>query len=203
MKDIILNWLKKNLAFILGGLAIFIMVACFVSGCQYHKHQNPCPEPTIVTNTVLIHDTIIHEIVDTFPFYIIKNDTIIYIEEIPAVVDTAKILADYFALHVYSRSWTDSLLTVDLRDTVTQNRFLQNEFKYKILRPQAVINTTVDNSVNYYNYLYAGIDFPFYNAECLEFSVLSAFKRGYIGVGYAPMQKGISIKTGVRLFSWQ
>jgi hypothetical protein len=197
----IIDWLKKNLAFILGGIFLFCMVACFVSGCRYHKNRHPCPEPTIVTNTVILHDTVTHTI--TQDHYIQNTDTIIYTDTIIQPVDTAAILRDFFALHVYSRNWTDSLLTVDLRDTVTQNKFLQNEFKYRILRPQTIINTTVDQSIHYNKYIYIGATVPIKDLRYAEFDVLGAFKGFYIGTGYIPQLKSLSFKGGLTLFKFK
>ena len=197
----LLNWFKKNAVLLFGSLAIFVMFACFISGCCYHKNHSKCPE--ITTNTVIIHDTLIHNIVDSFPYYISNTVKIIYRDTIIQPVDTAEILRDYFALHVYNRQWEDSLLSVNLRDTITENYFLGNKFQYQILRPQTIINNTQDNSVHYAKYLYAGINIPFYNAEFSEIVILSTFKGGYLGCGYTPLQKGLSLKTGIRLFKWQ
>ena len=196
-----INWLKKNAALLLGGLAIFVMFACFVSGCNYHKNHSRCPE--ITTHTVILHDTIIYQIADTIPFYIQKTDTIIYTETIIQPVDTAEILKDYFALHVYNRHWEDSLLSVNLRDTITENRFLGNKFQYQILRPQTINNYTQDNSITYNKYLLLGISVPVKNIEYAEFSALGVFRRTYIGCGYIPQLNTFSIKGGVSMFKWQ
>ncbi len=201
MMKSIKEWLIKNLAFILGGLAIFIMIVCFVSGCQFHKHRFPCPEPTITTHTVILHDTVTY-FIDKW-HYSQKTDTVIYTDTIIQPVDTLQILADYFALHVYSRNWTDSLLTVDLRDIVTQNKFLQNEFSYRILRPQTIINTTVDNSVHYNKYIYLGVSVPIKDIKMAEFALSFAFKQGYIGAGYIPQLNSLSFKGGATLFKFK
>lgn len=194
---VIYEWIKKNVVFILFGLTIFLMFTCFVSGCNYYKKRFVCPDPSIITNTVLIHDTIIHEI--TANHYIQNTDTIIYTDTVFREVDTAMILKDYFAIHVYNRHWEDTLIKVDLKDTVTQNTFLGNKFKYEILRPQTIINTTVDNSVHYNKYLYVGLDIPFKNSENASIDVLFAFQKGYLGAGYLPLVKGFSLKTGVKI----
>jgi hypothetical protein len=200
---IILDWLKKNLAFILGGIFLFCMVACFVSGCRYHKFRYPCPEPIINTNTVIIHDTIIHEITDSFPYYVQKTDSIVYRDTVLLKVDTALILKDYFALHYYTRNWQDSLLQVDLKDVISENKFIENDFRYKILRPLTIINTTIDQSIHYSKYVYLGIDVPIKDLQYAEFNVLGAFKGFYIGTGYIPQLKSLSFKGGVTLFKWQ
>ena len=182
-------------------ILIILLLFAFIGGCQRGKRIKICPE--IITNVVHVTDTVIYNIVDSFPYYISHTDTIIYTDTVIQPVDTAMILMDYFALHVYNRTWEDSLIKVDLRDTVTQNRFTGNDFKYRILRPQTITNITQDNSVHYSKYLYGGVDIPFYNAEYSEVSLLIAFKKGYIGAGYAPFQKGFSLKTGIKLFTWE
>lgn len=177
------------------GILITLLLFAFIGGCQRGKRIKVCPD--IITNVVHVTDTIIHTIIDTFPYYISHTDTIIYTDTIIQPVDTAAILRDYFALHIYSRNWTDSLLTVNLRDTVTQNSFLGNQFNYKILRPQTIINTVVDNSIHYNKYLYAGIDFTFWDMGQSEISLFYAFRGGYGGIGYAYYQKGFALKWGV------
>lgn len=202
----LINWFKKNAVLLLGGLAIFVMFACFVSGCNYHKKRFKCPE--ITTNTVIIHDTLIHQIVDTFPYYISHTDTVIYTETVIQPVDTAAILRDYFAVHIYDRDWlgmegNDSILTVSIKDSISQNRSIGNEFTYRILRPQTITNTTQDNSIHYNSYLYGGLDLPLPNLEYASVDVLYAFSRGYLGFGYIPLQKGLSIKGGVKIAKFQ
>ena len=203
-----LAWLKKNLAIIGFFIALFVMFACFVSGCNYHKNRFKCPE--ITTNTVILHDTIIHNVVDTFPYYIVKTKEIIYRDTIIREVDTAGILRDYFAYHVYDRKWfgvdsitNDSLLYVNIHDTITENRSIGNKFEYRILRPQAITYNQVDNSVHFTKYIYTGISFPLKDFNYTELSVLTAFKDFYIGIGYIPLQKGVSVKGGIRLFKWE
>jgi len=197
----LLNWFKKNLAFILAGIFLFCLIACFVSGCNYHKNRFKCPE--ITTHTVIIHDTLIHNIVDSFPYYISNTVKIIYRDTIIQPVDTAEILRDYFALHVYNRQWEDSLLSVNLRDTITENHFLGNKFQYQILRPQTIINNTTDNSIHYAKYVYAGIDIPIQNINYIEIEGIFAFKSGYIGLGYEPKIKSINIKGGISLLKFK
>jgi len=205
----IFKWFKKNLA-IIGSfpdkmkvtiVALFVMFICFISGCNYHKNHSKCPE--ITTNTVIIHDTIIHNIVDTFPYYIVKTKEIIYRDTILREVDTANILRDYFAYHIYDRNWKDSLITVDLRDTVTENKFLRNEFTYKILRPQTIINYTQDNSVTYNSYLYGGLSIPINNINDIELNGLLTFPKAYIGMGYQPNIETFNVKLGVKLLSFK
>jgi len=200
MLKIILDWLKKNAALLLGGLAIFVMFACFISGCNYHKNHFKCPE--IKKDTVLIYDTIPHYIIGSFPYYLQGKDSIIH-DTIPKDIDTLAILHDYYDKHIYDRKWENDTLLVNLNDTITRNEPIGNIFKYKIKIPFTTINNTQDNSIHYTKYIYAGISIPFKDIEYTEFSILSTFKGGYAGIGYSPLQKGVSLKTGIRLFKWQ
>ena len=214
---LVLKWVKKNAALLLGGMAIFVMFACFVSGCNYHKRQFPCPEPT--TETILVTDTSWHQIVDSL-YRIIDtlqnkpqpDPVIVYqpgeIIPVPQPVDTAAILARYYTTYRYywqypEKFTPDDSIRIKLNTTISQNKPLVYDLSYQWLKPQTINNYTQDNSIHYAKYLYAGIDFPFYNAEYFEIAILSTFKRGYLGAGYAPLQKGVSLKTGIRLFSWQ
>jgi hypothetical protein len=66
---------------------------------------------------------------------------------IPADVDTAAILAKYFAMNIYQRNYTDSLLRLDITDTVTMNQLGTTGIKYQILRPEEKTTITVTNTV--------------------------------------------------------
>jgi len=207
---LILSWIKKNVTFLLGGLALILMIVCFVSGCNYHKNRHECPE--ITTHTVIVHDPYWHHIADSLanlpPIEKIKwqpQDTFFtppdtFFKD----VDTAAILKNHFSVFRYKWHKLDTgKLELNLFTTITRNKPIKYELDYKILQPQTIINNTQDNSVHYTKYLYAGINIPFYNAEFSELVILSTFKEGYLGCGYAPLQKGVSLKTGIRLFKWE
>lgn len=213
----ITDWIRKNAALLLGGLAIFVMMTCFVSGCNYHKNHHPCPQPT--TDTIEIQDTSWHQIVDSL-FHIIdslKNKpqpdpVIVYqpgeIIPVPQPVDTAAILARYYTTFRYywqfPEKFTDQdSIRIKLNTTITENRPTVYDLSYQWLKPQTIINNSVDNSVRYSKYIYAGIDLPLKNIEYASIDILSTFKGGYFGIGYVPLQKGISLKTGIRLFKWE
>ena len=191
-----INWIKNHINLILFLMAIVIMFVCFVSGCNYHKRRFKCPE--ITTHTVILHDTIVHQIVDSFPYYVVKNHTIVERDTIRDI-DTVFVTKDYYSYHIYDRHWEDTLLQVDLRDTITENRFLGNDFRYKILRPQQIINYTQDNSIHYSTYLYASVGIPFNNPNSFDISIYLASKRFLIGGGYLPLQKGFVLNAGVNI----
>ncbi len=212
MKDAILNWMKKNLAFILAGIFIFCMIACFVSGCQYHKHRHPCPEPTIVTNTVIVTDPYWHHIADSLanlpPKEKIKwlpQDTLFTpTDTFFKDIDTAAILKNHYSIFRYHWYKLDTgLLELNLYTTISQNKPLNYEMDYKILKPTSVTNTTVDNSVTFTKYIYLGGSIPIKNIEMSEIELLAAFKRFYIGTGYIPQLNSLSFKGGATLFKFK
>lgn len=178
-------------------LAVLFLALSFVGGCQYHKKLHPCPTASI--DTISVHDTTIHYIVDTVPFYIIRRDSIIKYVEVPANVDTMAILADYFALHYYTREWSDSLLYAKSEDVIAENQFIDNVFTYKIKRPAQVIYNSIDNSVAYTRYLNLGVSLPISKMEYAEFEAYYVFRRGHIGAGYIPSLKSPSFKIGLNV----
>jgi len=206
----IINWLKKHAAILFGSLAIFVMFVCFVSGCNYHKKRFKCPE--ITTNTVIIHDPYWHHIADSLanlpPVEKIKwqpQDTFFtppdtFFKD----VDTAAILKNHFSVFRYKWYKLDTgKLELNLFTTITQNKPIKYELDYKILQPQTIINNTQDNSVHYAKYIYMGLSVPAKNMEYTEISLLGTFKQLYVGIGYIPLQQGLSFKAGMPLFKWQ
>jgi len=217
MLKMVVDWIRKNIAFILGGLALFVMVACFVSGCNYHKHRHLCPE--ITTNTVIIHDTAWHRVVDSLNHIVdsLKNQpqpdpVIVYLPgepvPIPADIDTAAILARYYTTYRYYWQYPEKFtpgdsIRIKLNTTISQNKPLVYDLSYQWLKPQTITNNSVDNSVHYNKYLYVGMDLPFYKMENAEITALLAFRRGQIGFGYAPISKTGSFKIGLPLLKFQ
>jgi len=217
MKAKIILWLKKNLAFILAGIFMFCMIACFISGCNYHKNHFKSPEAQTVT--IEVRDTGWYHIVDSLNHVVdsLKNkpqpDPVIVYQPgekipIPADVDTAAILARHYTTFRYYWQFPEKFtpgdsIRIKLNTTISENKPLVYDLSYQWLKPQTIVNNTVDNSVHYNKYLYVGLDLPFYKMENAEITALYAFSRGYLGGGYAPFAKGFSLKTGVTLLKFK
>jgi hypothetical protein len=176
----------------------------FIGGCKYGKSR--CP--TITQDTIQVHDTIIHTIIDSVPYYVIHTDTIIQQVTLPSVIDTVAILQDYYATHVYDRQWygiegQDSLLSVTVKDYITQNKPIHNTFNYRILRPQTVINNSIDNSIHYNRYLYATISSPVYPLPKASINIGLAYAgpKAFMGVSYEPINKVVTAHLGIKLFT--
>lgn len=187
---------------IIVAIAVLIILGLFF-GIGYYAHSkwNPCPVSD--TTVVYVYDTVTHEIHDSIPYY--KVDSVKYRDQawMDSVikankVDTVKLLADYYAIHYYTRTWEDSLLTVSLKDAISENKPGENTFTYRILRPQQIVNNVV-NEYNYSRYLYFGLDVPIRDVKYANVDLLYAFKRGYAGVGYSPKLNSISIKAGIKI----
>jgi len=191
--------MKKYL--IIGAVIIVALFSAYIGGCQHGKKL--CTTD-IVTNTVIVHDTLIHQIVDTFPYYIQGKERIIYRDTgTYHIVDTAFILRDYFATHITDNIFQDSLLKVDLQMHISENQLTHSVFKYRILRPQEIINTTVDKSVHYTKYINFGLDIPINNINYIELESTYNWSKGYIGIGYTPQLKSLNIKAGAVLFKFK
>lgn len=190
-------------------VCLVLLAASFIGGCQYGKSGIKCPE--ITTTTVYKIDTVVKTIVDRYPYYIIGKDSIIH-DTIPRIVDTALILKDYFDTHVYNRNWNDSLINVDIKDFISENKPMHNVFSYTIKRPQQIIYNTVDNSVSYSRSIYMGLNVPIRHDPnyTLPVDVMNVgiegfytFKTGYVGLEYVPEVKGINIKLGAKVIKFK
>jgi len=146
-----INDLKNKLIIV---LLIIIFLGAFFGGLWVgHKTR---PPSQVLVDTVYVYDTVVYTIPIEVPYYIVKTDTIIFKDtiEIPADVDTALILKNYYAEHYYNRTWEDSLIRIDQIDMVTENRIYAQKLDYKFLKPQTTI---INNSyTNYYRYLSTG-----------------------------------------------
>ncbi len=210
----LVDWIRKNLVFILGGIFLFCMVACFVSGCNYHKNRFPCPVPR--TDTIEVKDSAWYHIIDSLNHIVdsLKNrpqpDPVIVYQPgeqvpVPADIDTAAILARFYTTFRYYWQYPEKFtpgdsIRIKLNTTISQNKPLVYDLSYQWLKPQSIINNTVDQSITYKKYFYIGLDLPFYNMENAEITALFAFRRGFLGGGYAPFAKGFSLETGFTLF---
>lgn len=163
-----------------GAVLLALLGVCYFGYTMYPKF-NKCPD--VLADTVYVKDTILHYIPDTIPYYTVIYDSIVYHDTVYKDVDTAEILKDYFAVHYFTRNWTDSLLTVTLKDAVSRNSLLDNTFTYKILRDQQVIN----NVINIYSkYVMVGASLPTKSVQHFNLNVEINYvtPKFYVGIGY-------------------
>jgi hypothetical protein len=190
----------KKWHFYLIAVAIVLLLG-ILGGWRLHKTLRPCP--VITQDTITLVDTVVHTIEIRVPYYIIHTDTIIWEVEIPAQVDTAFILKDYFAKHVYTREWKDSLLYAVQVDTVSQNKISPQSFSYKILRPQTIITNTIDNTTTYNSYLTVGFTMLLNDPKYWGVKGTLNTSKFYVGVGYHPSVKSFSIDAGIPIIKFR
>jgi hypothetical protein len=170
---------------ILISIAVLIIVAVLLFvGYKIYPVFHKCP--TIVPDTILVHDTIEHIIISEVPHYIIKKDTVIVTDTVFPDVDTFAILIDYYSIHKYTRVWEDSSIKATLKDEIQENAPYRSDFSYKLLKPQQVIINNIDNSITYSSYLTAGITLPFKEMKYTSIGLSYVNRRWYIGAGYMP-----------------
>jgi hypothetical protein len=186
------KWVKYALV----GLFLCVLAGFWFWGYKSYPKLKPCPQ--IVSNTVILHDTIIHRIVDTVPYYIVRRDSIIYRDIIFKDIDTAAILRNFYAIHYFTRTWEDSLLSAKSEDAISQNEFVDNKFTYRILRTQSITYTTVDNSVVYNKYILLGLNVPIQDYQSAQIEAIFVMPKFYLGAGFGT--KGLSVKAGGTLF---
>ncbi len=195
---------------ILIAITVALLISAFIGGCQYGKHR--CGVKYITrTTTTTVYDTITKHIKgDSIPFPV-KPDAIVYntVEYKYHDVDTAAILKDYYAKHVYSRSFSNVDLLVNWTDTISQNSYHPGAtFSYTILRPTEIINTTVEQvNVLDSRILFVGVTIPMYPLPIdgkiyPSYDIRLVKDLGYLGFEYNPYYKTVGLQLGVRLFDW-
>ena len=186
-------------------LLFAVLILAFWGGWKTYPKLRPCPE--VKRDTIVIYDTATHFIRDTIPWYIIKKDTVIVNHNIPAVIDTGAILADFYNLHYYTRDWydiieNDTLIHIKLEDVISQNLPLDNNFSYRYYLPTQIINNSVTD-IRYQSYLYGTLNFPVNDMKYASVGLSYASGRGLIGVGYIPYYKGMVVTGGFKLIRFR
>ena len=178
-------------------LLVIITVALLFTGGWAGYKMYPTHHPCLTTSdTVYVYDTIEHTILDTVPYYVVELDTIVYRDTVFKDVDTTEILKDYYALHYYTRTWEDSLLTVTLRDEISENKLMSNIFAYKLLRPQVIVENVVNN-YSYTRYLLAGFGMSVTEQMFPDVSVTFVSRSWYGGAEYNIRDKSFALKGGM------
>jgi hypothetical protein len=126
---------KKIFILIIGILAILVLVMSLFTGFLVRKlSQKQTVE--YITDTIRIKRT----------EYIPKPSTVYVPVAVHTVVDTAAIIADYFA----TRFYVDTLLSTNdfnvvLRDSVSENRIISRNFDIEYLKTQIIENQRTKN----------------------------------------------------------
>lgn len=108
-------------------------------------------EPIVITKTEIKYDTITNEITNYVPklttrvirqvdtitdsLYIVKHDTLYG----DVVIDTAKILEDFFAQYIYKDTQDFDSVKFVINDTISKNQILSRSIDYTLVRPTITI----------------------------------------------------------------
>jgi len=177
---------------------VLVFILSFVFGCEYGKGRIKCP--VITTDTITRVDTIVHRISSSYPYYVEKPVMVIKYDTVLIKVDTAKILSDYFNVHIYSREWKNDTLLVNVIDSISMNRSIGNKFTYKIKTPFTTVINKQDNSISYAKYFSVGASIPVSNFKYSELYGVYNFPKGFLGVGYNSELKSFTLHAGATLF---
>lgn len=123
---------------------------------------------------------------------------------VPAKVDTAKILALYFAKYPYSRVFSNDTVTISLNDTLSQNRFSHpGKMSYKWHLPiKTVESTTITVEQPKKITLLIGAHINFNHRFFQDFGpdiYLKTKRDQLIGVGYDIGSEAASFRTAFNL----
>lgn len=169
---------------------------------------NKCDKNNLPTETKQYH-TVINNYYDTSKnqapqIRIIDGKAIPML--IPAIVDTQKILANYFAKNPYTRTFGDSCIKVELTDSISQNKFLSpGKFSYQWLKPiKTVLCTTVTTTVEskkQFNIL-AGANASFQKNFVFSYGIngfLLTKNKHLFGLGYDLKNDAIQMNLAINI----
>ena len=114
-------------------VVIFLMRSCSGKGTPV--------EPQIIRDTIIEYVTI----EKTYPVYVpkVKYVTKVDIDTFSTPIDTATILADYYAVRTYEDTQVLDSLDLTITDTVSQNQILGRKIAYNFTYPRSTIRETI------------------------------------------------------------
>jgi hypothetical protein len=114
-------------------VVIFLMRSCSGKGTPV--------EPQIIRDTIIEYVTI----EKTYPVYVpkVKYVTKVDIDTFSTPIDTATILADYYAVRTYEDKQVLDSLDLVITDTISQNQILGRKIAYNFTYPRKTIKETI------------------------------------------------------------
>jgi hypothetical protein len=130
----------KNKLFLWGGFLVFTLLLLNTIALYKSFRKGSTTNSLLITHsdTLVLSKTIEKS-------GAINNYTItkIYPPDIPPIVDTVTVINDYYSKHVFSSTFSDSVITLQKSDTVSQNKILGSFFTYKLTTKEKIITNTV------------------------------------------------------------
>lgn len=187
-------------------LSLIILTGVFFLG--YSRYPVWHKQEVAKCDTIILHDTVIHTIIDSFPYYKLRVDSIKYKDpkwmdsviaaNIKDTLGLESFFNDYYALHYYNRSWNDTLIEISIGDLITENKPTHNNFSYRFLKPIEVhTTTTIVNNYSKYIYLAGSVSLP--DSKYSNFGLYGAFPKTIFGLSYMPFNPGVMATIGIKI----
>jgi hypothetical protein len=126
----------KNIQSLL--IVVLIVVIFLMRSCS---GKDTPTEPQIIRDTIIEYVTI----EKTYPVYVpkVKYVTKVDIDTFSTPIDTATILADYYAIKTYEDKQVLDSLNLVITDTISQNQIKSRKISYTFTYPQTTIRETI------------------------------------------------------------
>ena len=211
---------------IFSALAVILVLGASLYG-GYRIYPVLNPYPVITTDTLFVEDSSWHSIKNSLELTInnlqkkvdslkahphiiqLPGDSIL----VPADVDTAAILKDFYTKYAYTLESENDTIAVKDSVIITQNAPVWNELSYKLKKPFTTVINNVDNSITYTNYLQGGVYLPIYsfNTDSNNFSTIRnmqveltyTWSKGYLGAGWQPLTNTVGLKAGTTIYKFK
>jgi len=140
-----MNWSENKTKFylIIIAVLVFFLLLQRCGGCK-----EPIPSKT---DTITVTITKIDTIVKNIPTYVPKwkdriiRDTTFFNTH---TIDTAYVIGDYYSTYYYKDSIKDSVLSIYINDSISENKIKSRKPSYKFVKTTTTINNTVIKNKN-------------------------------------------------------
>lgn len=149
---------------------IAIVVLLFISVYLFFNPKKEVEFKTI-TNTIMVTDSNYTQIIDTLE-----------IVDLPANIDTLKVINDYYSKYNYKREFEDKYINIKLNDTIYQNQIFSGNLEYTIKDFPVQKSYKYGVGLNYLNTLGVGVTMQ-YLKNNLNYSVYYYPSSNTLGFG--------------------
>ena len=150
---------------------IVIVVLLFISVYLFFFNPKKEVEFKTITNTIMVTDSTYNQIIDTLE-----------IVDIPANIDTLKVINDYYSKFNYKRSFEDKYINIRLNDTVFNNQIFTGNLEYTIKNFPVKKEFKYGVGLNYINDVGIGVGMQYFRNN-LNYSVFYYPSSKILGFG--------------------
>jgi hypothetical protein len=131
--------MKRTLSIIGICLAVILLILNLFALCKVMRFKGSTNTVYTSSSDTLYLEKVIEK-VGTVNNYTITQSTPL---NVPEIVDTPKVITDYYTQNVFSSTFEDSVLSYRRFDTVKMNRLSGSYFSYKVRFKEKVITNTI------------------------------------------------------------